>query len=355
MASKLSAVKEVLGLLASDALLLADHDEHFFEEDPLELESPAVLAHAPAAASTPVVSSDDEENLDDLDPANRSTSFLAELEASEPRTKRRCQSVPSTLDDSVKRVDEGCKCVGGKNCFRFLPPLRPRLLSIRQMTEAIDANVRETYLAGKLDALARHGGAVHAGQMRGCAEQRATITFYYFVQGVKVCQAVFLFAHSCSRYVLKKVSSHLESGCVVTPDHGSKGAVPWNALNPEEVSTAANFIQNYADKHGLPQPAAPHSHNGTAPIYLPCVTRMNMIHAFYSQEGGSMCKSSFMRVRLKLCADIVIMKPREDVCATCSNLQSKISRALTEDERISTTEALRQHANKAINSRDFYR
>ena len=30
MASKLSAVKEVLGLSASDAVLLDDHDEHFF-------------------------------------------------------------------------------------------------------------------------------------------------------------------------------------------------------------------------------------------------------------------------------------------------------------------------------------
>ena len=223
------------------------------------------------------------------------------------------------------------------------------------MTEAIDANLRKTYLAGKLAVLARHGGAVHAGQMCGCAEQRARITLDYSVQGVKVFQAGFLFTHSCSRYVLKKVSSHLESGCGVTPDHGSKVAVPWNALNPEEVSTSANFMQNYADKHGLPQPAAPRGHNGAAPIYLPCVTTKNMIHAFYLQEGGSMSKSSFMRVRLKMCANIVIMKPREDVSATCSNLQSKISRALTEDERISTTEALRQHANKAINSRDFYR
>ena len=118
----------------------------------LELEPPAVLAHAPAAASTPVVSSDDdEENLGEFDPADRSTSSLAELEVSEPRTKRRRQSVPSILDDIVKRVDEGCKCAGGKNCFRLLPS--DRLLSVRQMTEAIDANLRETYLAGKLDAL----------------------------------------------------------------------------------------------------------------------------------------------------------------------------------------------------------
>ena len=59
MVSKLSEVKEVLGVLASDALLLDDHDEHVLldqspsdedsssEEDPLELE-------LPATASTPL-------------------------------------------------------------------------------------------------------------------------------------------------------------------------------------------------------------------------------------------------------------------------------------------------------------
>ena len=60
-------------------------------------------------------------------------------------------------------------------------------------------------------------------------------------------------------------------------------------------------------------------------------------------------------VWLIMCADIKIMKPREDVCATCSNFQSKISRALTEDDRISTTDALRSHVNKAIDARDYYR
>ena len=94
----------------------------------------------------------------------------------------------------MKRVDEGCKCTGGKIAC-LLPPYR--LLSLRRRTEAIDANLRETYLSGKLDVLARHGGAVHAGQMCGGVEQRATITFDYSVQAVKVFHAVFLFAHSC--------------------------------------------------------------------------------------------------------------------------------------------------------------
>ena len=125
------------------------------------------------------------------------------------------------------------------------------------MTEAIDGNHRETNLAGKLDALARRRGAAHPGQVHGGVAQRSRITFECAVSGVRVCQTVFMYAHSCSRYVLKKVLSHLESGCIVAPDHGRNGAQPWNAFSAEETSDAVQFIQNYADKNGLPQPAAP--------------------------------------------------------------------------------------------------
>ena len=58
MAQRLSVVKEVLGLPASDATLLAEHDEHFFndapsessssDEDPLE---EAMASHATSASA----------------------------------------------------------------------------------------------------------------------------------------------------------------------------------------------------------------------------------------------------------------------------------------------------------------
>ena len=199
--------------------------------------------------------SSSEEDLDGLDLADRSTSSLAELQAAETRSKRCRPTEPTTPEELQKRIEEGCPCAAGKNCFALVPS--DLLLSVRKMTEAIDGNHRETNLAGKLDALARRGGAAHPGQVHGGAAERSTITFEYAVSGVHVCQTVFMYAHSCSRYVLKKVLSHLESGCIVAPDHGSKGAQPWNAFSAEETSDAVQFIQNYADKNGLPQPAAP--------------------------------------------------------------------------------------------------
>ena len=49
------------------------------------------------------------------------------------------------------------------------------------------------------------------------------------------------------------------------------------------------------------------------------------------------------------------MKPREDVCATCPHMQSQISQARTEEERVHRMALLRAHMTKAINARDFQR
>ena len=103
MASHMSAVKEVLGLPASDVLLLEEHHKHFFhdqatssaesfsdEDDPLE----SLLG---ATATVPFNSSD-EEDLDPLDPADRSSASLADLISAEPGPKRRRSQKPTALE-----------------------------------------------------------------------------------------------------------------------------------------------------------------------------------------------------------------------------------------------------------------
>ena len=360
MAQCLSVVKEVLGLPASDATLLAEHDEHFFndapsessssDEDPLE---EAMASHATSASAGHLESphSSDEENLEDLNPAARSSASLnVGLDAGS--AKRRKDAAPTTLEQIAVRIDEGCKCSGDKNCFKLLSP--ETLLSEKRMTEAVDGDMRESYIAGLLNVLSRHGatahsGAVHAGQSRRCD------TIEYAVQGVRVCRTVFLFANTCTRHTLNKVKSHLEAGCLVPREHASRGVSVWNLIPEEETIAAAQFIQNYAEVNGLPQPAAPRGHNGPAPTYLPTYTTKKMVHSLFLKSGGSMSYVSFTRIWTRACADIVIMKPREDVCGKCSDYQSRISRALTEEDRLSLTEALRTHVTTAMDARDFYR
>ena len=173
MASHLSVVKEVLGLPAADALLLEEHDDYFFnDQDTASSESSSdedPLESPPAAAATDPSGSSDEENLDLLDTAERSTASLQEALAAERSAKRRRSQEPSTLQQVLDRSEEGCKCAGDKNfCFLLLAP--ELLLATRRMTEAVDPHLRETYLAGTLDVLARRGRTAHAGQSHGVSD-----------------------------------------------------------------------------------------------------------------------------------------------------------------------------------------
>ena len=223
------------------------------------------------------------------------------------------------------------------------------------MSEAVDSELRETFLAGQLLVLARRSGVSHGGQTQAGPERRQRVTYGYAVNGEKVCQAVYLFANCCTRHMLQKVQSHLEAGCIVTPPHGRSGARPWNVHSDDENQSATQFIPNYADVHGLPQPAAPRGHNKPVPIYLPCHTTKKMVHGLFMKSGGSMSYISFNRVWTTTCADIIIMKLREDVCGTCAQFQSQISRAVTEEDRLTITESLKTHVTTAMDARDHYR
>ena len=212
------------------------------------------------------------------------------------------------------------------------------------------------YLAGKLDALARSSSVSHhptAGE-RPPGERRRR-TYEYTVSGARLCVAVFLFAHNCSRYLLHKIEAHLAAGCVGFTEHGGTGKAPWNVIPEEEMQAVVSFIEGYANRYGLPQPAAPRGHNKPAPTYLPCLTTKVLLHGEYVEGGGKLSYVSFIRVWKSKCTSVVIMKPREDVCGTCSDLQSRILCARTEENRIDTTKLLHAHMKKAIDSCNFYR
>ena len=81
MASRVSAVREVLGLPAEDSLLLAQHDEEFFEEAEVAESSSSrsdddLISDRSASGASD--DSEQEENLDSVDLADRSTGSLAD-------------------------------------------------------------------------------------------------------------------------------------------------------------------------------------------------------------------------------------------------------------------------------------
>ena len=51
---------------------------------------------------------------------------------------------------------------------------------------------------------------------------------------------------------------------------------------------------------------------------------------------------------------MIIMRPKENVCGVCSDLQSQIIRARTAETRLKHTDALKAHIEEANVARDLY-
>ncbi len=145
----------------------------------------------------------------------------------------------------------------------------------------------------------------------------------------------------------------------VPREHGSKGRKAYNASPFEVVSSAMEFIKNYACVFGLPQPAAPRGRANQAPTYLPAHQNHKIVQLKY-QEACTEKGKTFMQYRSFIDAwhqclpHIVFMTPRTDVCQTCENYRINIQRAMSEDEKKRLLSEFSMHLEVAQKERDTY-
>ena len=95
-----------------------------------------------------------------------------------------------------------------------------------------------------------------------------------------------LYIHSATRYVLKKVQSHLEAGIITAPPLGNAGAIRRHSLTCDELQMVKSFIYRCASIQGRPQPAEPSWCIGTAPTYLPFSTPKVLLYSKYVKLGS---------------------------------------------------------------------
>ncbi|KAH3712754.1 hypothetical protein DPMN_072510 [Dreissena polymorpha] len=111
--------------------------------------------------------------------------------------------------------------------------------------------------------------------------------------------------------------------------HGNTGRKPKHALVFTDVERVVQFICNYAEEFGIPQPAAPRGRDDTTPIYLHSGTTKMNIYKLYKascQEAGVRFveKSTSRSIWSACIPHIKVASTRDDVCATCEKLQRKI-------------------------------
>ena len=97
---------------------------------------------------------------------------------------------------------------------------------------------------------------------------------------VEVCRQTFLVTHSIDEFTLKALVQHFMTNGLVSRTHGKKDRLPKNAYSFDDLRDVAQFISNYAEEHGLPQPAAINRNIG-GHILLPCSEIKQSLYRMY--------------------------------------------------------------------------
>ena len=183
----------------------------------------------------------------------------------------------------------------------------------------------------------------------------------YKFEGHKICKKAFMLIFDVGKRALQNLKDHKKSHGLTPRKHGNTGRTPHNALNYETLKCVIQFISNYGDEFGLPQPAAPRGVDGIPVIYLPSDMTRKSIHAKYAEScqdeqpaPRAVKYSTFCNIWYQCLPHIKIAKPRDDVCATCEKLRKTVVDSVTEEEKLESLNNMKQHITNAQRERDVY-
>lgn len=181
---------------------------------------------------------------------------------------------------------------------------------------------------------------------RGKQRKRARVEFR--VEGSAVCKKTFMLFFDIGKHQLLSLQQHVREHGLTPRVHGNRGRKPKHAICYDDVMRVVHFIRNYADERGLPQPAAPRGVDNVPTVYLTSDTTKTNLHKQYQTsctEAGSRAIeiTAFKEIWSTCLPHIRIAGPRDDVCAKCETLRRDVMDAVTEEEKLTATDSLRNH------------
>ena len=264
-------------------------------------------------------------------------------------TEAGTEDVIEIEDDGFNVGDFVCKC--SVNCMAPFTKddVDTHILTVREMTK----DEKEMYIMGVL----REIGVDKQKTWRGDRKRKR---YGYEFQNKRVCRQSFQFVYDIGKHSLTNLITHMNLNGKVPRIHGNRGRSPRHALKYKEIKYCVDFLVNYSDQFGLPQPAAPRGRDGIAPVFLPASLTKDQLHKEYLQacQENNICVlrlTSFKRTWAQCVPHIKIASPREDVCQKCEQIHKKITESVSEEDKMRTTTELQEHIQKAQRERDLYK
>ena len=177
------------------------------------------------------------------------------------------------------------------------------------------------------------------------ARQRTYSVFLHL--GKRICRKMFCFLHTICKQRLETVKAHLLQNGFTSRVHGNARRLPVHTLSLADLQQMVQFISNYSEAHAILL-------SGRVPGYkrddlelLPASTTKRQIWMQFNESlhslatpGRTVTYTTFYRTWKHFLPNVLITKPRSDLCWVCQRNTTTIIRAinrLEEKSQVRTT------------------
>jgi len=163
----------------------------------------------------------------------------------------------------------------------------------------------------------------------------------------------------------ENIRNHLATNGIIPRVHGNIKRVPrWKTKITIDITVATvvkNFLENYAEIHGLPSPGRNVNRITQSLTLLPAETSYKSVYRDFiaGLENDSTLKllkyDAFRKLWHQLTPYIQIMSPRTDLCDTCQHFRNGLQyNARKEEEARDLLKKFKEHLVKAKLERNYY-
>jgi len=197
-------------------------------------------------------------------------------------------------------------------------------------------------------------------QQRKPGEESHGLT--YMMEGKKVCRTTFLFLLSISKEKLQRISQHYNDNDLTARRHGNCGKAPSNSHSFETRRHVKEFIENYANDHGVSLPGRIPGHRDESITLISSAESKRSVWKFYSDSClksllKPVCYSLFVELWNEVIPWVVIAKPATDLCWKCQQNNNAILKAsnVPDEDKAGLLMDQLKHLEDAKKEREYYK
>ena len=189
-------------------------------------------------------------------------------------------------------IDEGCRCK--LNCIHSFS--KEDCGRIRDSFMDLTNEEKDLFLMGIFALFFKPG--------------ESSDVLEYQLEGKRICRQTFLFLTNISKYKLQNLRKHYNREGLSARRHGNTGRVPSNSHTFETRKIVKDFIENYAENHGVLLPKRIPGYRDQSIVLLSSAESKTSVFEFYKKS----CNASEI---VAVCSSLFFSLWDDSLCCHC--------------------------------------